>query len=252
MSKTGYAVPYPYKDVRRFEIPAVYAIPLNEGCGRYIEDSNGSISSVTGTIEWEKDEEPVRKGEYASNTYRPFAFSSAAKIKGQVNFGRISQLNFSSNYSISFWCNEKNRKCHYTEEERYSTNYLEDGVEHIVASFGNLNLIRRNYAYGISPQGSSNIRRLVGSGTQALQCSDNYYFVVIVIANDKLQLSINGRTLAASTSGWDGYKDVLLSNNDFIIGSSGSETFGFISDFKVYNRVLTEDEILNIYKGFNY
>ena len=45
-----------------------------------------------------------------------------------MNFGKRAELNFSYNYSISFWWNEKNRKCDYTEEERYSTNYLNDNT----------------------------------------------------------------------------------------------------------------------------
>ena len=40
--------------------------------------------------------------------------------------------------------------------------------------------------------------------------------------------------------------------NPYYVYGGDENPIGFISDFRIYDRVLTDSEILNIYKGFNF
>lgn len=256
-AKTGYVMPYPYTTVRGLEVYGlVYEIPFNEGCGTMVQDSLGNIVSVDGTISWETKEEPVRYGEYSSEEDKPFAFSSAAKVNGTLDFGKIDKLNFSNGYTITFWWNEKNRFCHYTEEERYDHGYLSNPAILRILSAGNYDLVRTKEALvGIIPRGATtrDVFNSHSAGMQALPCSDNYCFICIVVSDTRIYLYLNGSLSGGSTVGsWVGFNDMNLSENNLVIGSADTETPGYISDFKIYNRQLSDNEIRDIYKGFNY
>ena len=257
IAKTGYVMPYPYSTVRGIENDAIlYEVKLNEGCGKLISDSLGNISKVEGDIEWEKTEEPVRYGEYVSNNEtKPFDFSSAAKIKGIVNFGKIPQLDFSYGYTITMWINEKNRKCNYKDEDALSTNYIVDNVPYVLASFGNADLIRYNSSIGLMPRDATTAskRKTKENGGYVMNCSDNYYFIAIVVSSDKVMGYLNGTAFIGSNGGsWINYTGTKLNEADFTIGSKNSEPIGYISDIKVYGKELSDNEVLDLYKGFNY
>ena len=153
------------------------------------------------------------------------------------------------------WVNEKNRKCNYDYDERYSHNYIDDRVIHVLASLGSFDIVRVGSRVGLIPRDAANVstRRLVTNYSQVLECSDSYYFLCLVIASDGITAYINGCDFTSALDGsWDGYKDDLLSTKDVTIGSNDSVPCGFISDFKIYNRELSHDEIIDIYKGFNF
>jgi len=256
-AKTGYLIPYPYKSVRDYDIPPVYEINFDEGCGDYISDNKGTIVKSESKVTWDISETPVRQGEYAGeSTYNPFAFSAAAKLDCGVNFGKHAELDFSYNYSISFWWNEKNRKCDYTEEERYSRDYLNDGICYTIASVGDIDIFRRNTAIGIHERGKSltdNPKNyiLLYPDNQILSCSDNYSLITLVVTeSDGIKFYLNGNKLSEGNNAYVAYKNTLLSAKDIVIGDE--KGIGYISDYKIYNKALTDSEVLNIYKSFNF
>ena len=253
IAKTGYLMPYPYSTVRGIEDESlVYEVPFNEGCGNLIQDSNGNIVSVNGTIEWETEEEPVRYGEYSTDSDKPFKFSSAAKISGGVNFGKIPNLDFASGYTITFWFNEKARMSKYAENEEYGS--INDGIAHEIASIGAYKIVRYNEAIALMDRttGYAN-RSSTGANGHMMQCSDNYYFVALVIKTNIFEFYINGNPGAVlSYSSWSDWASTNISSQDLIIGSGDIESCGYISDFKIYHKEMTSNEVRDIYKGFNY
>ena len=254
IAKTGYVMPYPYSTVRGYDDDSlVYRVAFDEGCGQLVQDSVGMIAEVEGSIDWEKSEEPLRFGEYSNEGDMPFSFSSAARISGTLNFGKISALNFSSGYTITMWVNEKNRRCDYDDSQRYSS--LNDNISHSIVKIGNYIITRLNSSFCIvNNNDSSKYSRKAYNGSTP-QCSDNYYFLAIVIGNSGIEVYINGNIIGGgSSSNWTGWTSTDLSDADIIFGSGDSavQSCAYISDFCIYNRELAIDDVRAIYKGFNY
>jgi hypothetical protein len=125
-------------------------------------------------------------------------------------------------------------------------NYL-----HIMAKTATAN----NRAMQVSPTGTARVH-FTGLATTPILESDltmsngNWYFVCAVYdsANTKIKIWFNGTKKEATASG-----TMTASNQPFQIGGymGGSECFdGVIDECAVFNRALTDTEVLNYYNGW--
>ena len=249
--KTGYMMGYPFKSLEGQEhYGLAYHIPLNEGNGKYVHDSLGNIVEIEGTdYAWEIIQEPTRIGDYqGESTMRRFVPSSALLLKkGTVlNFGKVKNLGFKSDFTITFWCSGKS-----------SLNQLLK----VIGSFGyNYTIFQRYGSWGfvvskepLTENNFDNRDKTSGLGSNMPIYTDDYCFIALTLSsNGTCNLYVNG----CNTQ--DGNVNVnyvpssytKLSENDFILGSYDYESLGYISDFKIYNRVIEPDEILDLYRGF--
>ena len=81
--------------------------------------------------------------------------------------------------------------------------------------------------------------------------SDQYFFVAISVdENGHVQTFLNGGNTRNTRTENNLFNLDTLSSGDFKIGSDKFPVAGYLSDIKVYNRVIDEKEILEIYKGW--
>lgn len=248
-AKTGYAMEYPYKNIEsRSENNLVYHIPLSEGNGKYIHDSEGNICAINGDdFTWDKT--PVtRFGDYSGkSTIRPYMPSYGIRLEQgtTVNFGKISKLNFSKNYSIALWV-------------RTDGTYVSDFYK--LFSAGNTCFYQRSINFGII---DSDAEIVGGNVSNALHSSQmvngsyrksnhDYYFLVLTVDNSHVcKAYLNGvvgsdRNDAAPA----GKQFFTLDARDFILGSNDNNGAFYISDIRIYNKVLSATEILEMYRGW--
>ena len=254
--KTGYMMAYPYKVLNgRKHDGLVYEVPLNEGLGGYVSDSLGNVVKISGNdYEWERDEEPVRYGEYGEYN-QPLIPSSGIKLgEGTtINFGKVPQLDFNKGYTVTFWINPKNRW--YDTIEYSSLNTKITGLFEV----GNITFVNRGREFGYvdkvidSDEYLSLGHSLMNMSINSLGFNDQYFMVVISVDDEgKVYTYINGgnvRTIEPTLK----YNPMSLENlstEDFIIGSEKLPSAGYLSDIKIYNRVIEADEILELYKGW--
>ncbi len=254
--KTGYMMEYPYKSLNgRKHDGLVYEVPLREGVGSFVADSLGNIVKISGNdFEWETKEEPVRYGDYKEYG-RPIFLSSAIKLeKGtKINFGTIPQLNFSSNYTVTFWINTKNKWLNPAEYPNRSKQVTS------LFSAGNVIFFNKLFDFGyaessVTDANFSNVGYSMMSVPSAgYAYSDGYYFIAISVDGDgHVKVYMNGGRLESHSILKENKLFTLanLSNGDFVIGSDTLSNGVFLSDIKVYNRVIDANEVMEIYKGW--
>ena len=249
---SGYKKEYPYKNIKGIDHDnLVYEIPINEGFGKSLHDSLGNIVNVDGNVEWEEvGTRVVRYGEPSGvGKMDSSKVSSAIRIDGQVNFGKIPLLNFDKNFTITFWLNEKAVASEYSEEDMLDPQF--DEVRYVVLKAGNFAIVRYNASIGLTARDIyyPHTMRYIESG---LRYSSDYRFYAIVIEDGSIRVHVNGsNAFTSGSTNYLGFNDKKLSEEDFIVGQP-TNVVGYISDIKVYNKALTTEEILNIYKGFNF
>lgn len=249
-AKTGYMMGYPYKTLNDAEVPGlVYRVPLNEGAGRLVADSECNVVRIDGAdYEWETSEEPVRYGDYSGvNVPKPFIPSSGLLLRQgtTLNFGKIDALDFSGGYTITFWINPK---AFLMEQEEYDAMPSNKGI----LSVGNITLFQRHIRFGYQQRSNSSVRRMRRMGIDGYGWSDQYFHVAFVVNADASMLAyLNGTEYgyAEQTFGMAGFTPSLLSESDFVLGTSVLPSAGYLSDVKVYNRVIGADEVLRMYRG---
>ena len=253
--KSGYKQEYPYKNVRGIDYTnnLVYEVPLTECFGNVIHDSLGNHAVVKGTIEWENVKfSPVRYGDITGlGGMKDRRISSAAKFIGEVNFGKIPVLNFKKNFTITFWLNEKAVANNYSQEEALGGQY--DNQVYTILKAGAFRLIRYNPSVGFTSRDNTyprNTRYIKGG----LRYASDYKFYAVAVEEGQFNVYVNGSPAFTQVGSdvYTGFNDKNLSEEDFIIGTDDNNIVGYLADIKIYNKVLTNAEITNIYKGFNF
>ena len=224
---------------------------MNEGCGRILSDSEGNCTEITGDYSWDK-EEPVRFGDYfGENIVRYNEFSGGLMLYGNaVNFGKITSLPFYSNYAISFWLNMKEVGF---DVERPT---LSDNVTRKIMSFANIDLAVMNGNFYAMERGVDNAflanKSIISSVMLPISFSDNYVFIVVNIKSNAIEVSLNGNIIrnVMSINTFTELNSMRISDADFCIGSDINEMAGYISDVCVYNQVLSQNDVIELYKGY--
>ena len=255
--QTGYMMAYPYNVLNgREHYGLVYQVPLNEGVGSYVSDSLGNIVKIKGNdYEWEREEEPVRFGDYEEYG-KPLEISSGLLLKKgtTINFGKIPNLDFSKGYTVSFWLNPKNNWFNPDEYSTQNSKVME------LFSAGNVAFINKGHDFGYADNSikeGDNLntlgRSLENISINGYRFSDQYFFITITVDGEgKVHSYINGANARsiAPTLKHQAMTLTNLSDGDFIIGSDDMPNGGYLSDIKIYNRILEENEVLENYKGW--
>ena len=245
--KTGYLMAYPHSNLldQKEHTGLDYRIPFNEGIGKYVADSNHNVKTISaGGYKWYPLIDSERYGDAVRvDKPAPVFLSSAVKIKGEsLNMGVISKLDYSKNYSITFWFN-------FDRLLMDSDNYQAKGSKiYTFFRFGNLNFYIRNYSIGAfvgsRSQYDSNGQRV--PSLNGMVYSDQFVFVGITMDNsNNMTVYINGCPFtdraAQGTPTWP-----KLNAGELVLNTEA----GYISDLKVYGKVISAAEMMDIYRGF--
>ena len=254
-AKTGYAMEYPYKVLQGKEHAGLlYSIPLNEGAGRYVHDSAGNIAKIVGGFSWEQDQEPVHYGDYeGKSTLYPHKPSSALMLDAgaYLNFGKISELNMRNGYTITFWINPKERLMDKDNFDNYKNR------PYSMFQCGDVTFIQRNTDFGYVQSDAFNSVltdkfALMTTQRPSHLYSNQYFYVCIVVeSNNKVTVYLNGEKGQTQThSGVTSSTRALLSDGDMIVGNAFYGSGSYLSDIKIYGRVIDDAEILELYRGW--
>ena len=253
--ESGYKKEYPYKNIRGIEYKnnLVYEIPLSEGFGNVIHDSLGNHAVVNGSIEWENiNVSTVRYGDCSGlGKMQDNKIHSAARFAGVVNFGKIPAINFKKNFTITFWLNEKAVANDYAQADALNRQF--DDVNYQIMAVGAFRIVRYNPSISICSREAfapRNTRYIEGG----LRYSPDYKFYAISVEDGTFKVYVNGSPAftQAGTEAYTGFNDKNLSEEDLIIGTPDNNVVGYLSDIKIYNKALTNAEVTNLYKGFNF
>ena len=247
IAKTGHTLPYPYTCLEGREHDGlVYSIPFNEGAGRYVCDSEGTMAAIKGSYKWERDEEPVRYGDYSEPTKTALVPSSGLLLDegASINFGKIPALNFKDNFTIAFRFNTKAMFVNGNDWDKYRAHRSE------VLSFGDVKLHVNGGRFGWTKGDVSNRTWATVSSFLSHSFTDGYYHLVICLENGVATAYLNG--FPSSNNDDAGTFEITsnLSERNLIVGAGEKDTLGYISDIKIYNRVLSNDEVMELYRGW--
>ena len=256
-AKTGYAVEYPYKTITRGTHKPVYEIPCYEGIGNIISDGRGVIANINGSVTWD-NQESTHFGDYAGeSTEYDFLPCKGVKFeKGiEANFGSNFDLNFNKDYTISFMLNAKELYLDYSVFKQKTT------LIHELFQIGGVKVLQRNRTFGVA-DAKSDVSEATwgtfpwsgtgGSSAEAFMYSDWYTSVTIVVdSNNYATAYINGVKQGnrsdknVDTTTWS-----KLSDGDIIIGSSVTEPLGYVSNIRIFDKALSDTEVMELYRNW--
>lgn len=258
--KTGYFMGYPNKTVpERTNEHLVFQLPLNEGIGKVVTDSRGNTHQITGTgYQWSTNE-AVRHGDYAGeSTVFPLTPSSGIRLaQGTLlDCGKISGLDFSGNYTITFWLNTDG----YSFEQDLWNNKAHAVVN--LFDIGNIKAAIRSTAMVLLdntvdiPASMDSIATVPHMGqnlrSTGFKFTKSFVFVAISVASDgTCKVYMNGSEGSTQNSYHADINEWIdLSQGNLVIGSVDYPSAGYLADFRIYSTALSEEEILNLYRGF--
>lgn len=263
VAKTGYMIPYtqkrPYGTIHE---GLVYEISLSEGYGRYVKDSRGVIAKIEGNdFQW-SNIESSRYGDYAGkSTYETYYPYNGLKLNGNtmLEFSAYDKLNFDRNYTISLWVNMDAIGLSYD-----SSNYRKIGnIRHLLTIGGatfimhssndigvfdsSQEITQKNYSNGILKK----LGKRHSSGSGMIFSKDQFFNVVIVIdKNKKCYVYNNGCEYKIDWNNLESEGWGNLSISEIRLGNPwGIDNCGYISDVKIFNRAMSSDEVLEMYRG---
>ena len=171
--------------------------------------------------------------------------TSAYRLKGSVNLGKLSRLNFRKGFTVSLLFRKEEGK-----------NYLEDGKYYTIFRSGNTRVCLW-YRSIVLLSGDTNIfdKKLHINDAYLGSVNDDYVRVTFYVTSDELPwsgiftenyCSASDHTQCASYPIADN-----LSEHDFIVGNDtvGYEDIPNIARIEIYNRVLTYGEIFSFTNG---
>lgn len=256
--ETGYLMEYPFSNLREENTNGlVYHVPFAEGFGNIITDSTGKSARINGiSFEWDTSTDIVRYGdEIGKSTKFRFAPSFGIRMnKGNVlNFGKVTSLDFSMNYTISVWVNTD------SIDVKETNSYNLTGQNRMMFKVGNMvcascsnNILLLDASNEIDSLTNWNDIPFIGMRMKSAmwKYSDQYNLITITVGNDGVcKVYING-CLAESQRTNGQFLLKKLSDFDIEFGSDSVINPFFISDFKIYNRCFTDDEVMDMYRGF--
>ena len=263
-AKTGYLMPYPYKTLQEsYTENMVYHIPLDEGCGGYVEDSRNEIAQISGRRSWDS-KQSVRFGDYmGESTHFSAKPSSGLKVEkgASLILPANSDLNFDKNYTVSMWLNCAAFALSVPNDAD-RTNTIFD-FRHLITIGQNAFCIRGTAQFGIIP---SSVTPTIGgysghsfaysgkafSERTGMINSDQYFHVVFVVDGSKnVSVYVNG---CPASSDWENDASNALGNlstGDIKFGCDWEQgNAGYVSDVRVYNKAFSNTEVLMLYRGW--
>lgn len=253
--KTGYMMAYPYFNLNGVEHEGlVYNIPFSEGMGNKVHDSSGRTFTINGNdYRWYNSEDAVRYGDYGGND-KPVPLTPSAGLMigpySDLKFGLIEQLTFEKSYTITFWFNPNGL---FMDESRFNSRV--DSI-YPMFRFGGTQFYLRNYGigYGTGVKPNNNGARMFARQA-SLPFLTQFVFVAIVIGSDNaLTLYVNGISsgdgMTIGSPSWFNLSSGGLEFSTRNASQNSQPSAGYISDFKVYNREMDADEVMDIYRGF--
>lgn len=250
IAKTGFSIPYPYTCLEGREHDGlVYHLPLNEGTGRIVKDSNGKLHRIIGSYKWDNSEEPVRYGDYPVLHKHPSMPSSGLyfNVDSRIEIGKIPELNFSDDFTVSIWFNHKGW---LLDQDEYELNRKRPCP---FLKFGEVEFHKNENRFIITPDGTWG--RYSGEPTgdnSSFNYSDCWYHVVFAVKNGQVKVYLNGCNDGASRFDKGAFAiDGNLSEKNLTVGSYyGIHPHMAMSDLKIYNRAMEADEVLELYRGW--
>jgi len=265
-AKSGYMMPYPFKVIEEQETRnLLYRIPLNEGCGKYVQDSRNVIAEIKGERKWD-NKESVRFGDYKGvSTKFSLVPTSGVKVGegSKLTFPANTDLDFTKNYTVSVWLNPKAFGLEIQNDADYNDKMF--AFRHIV-TIGAVSFATRGHSqYCILPSSADptisnyNAKNFPFNGKQFAEKTgvpncDQYFNVVFTVDNDgAVSVYVNG---CPATTDWKNDASNALGNL-----SSGSIRFGTsyaqgnagcVSDLRVYNKSMSSTEVLMMYRGWKF
>ena len=173
---------------------------------------------------------------------------SAYRLKrGSVNLGKLSRLNFTKGFTVSFL---------FKKEDK---NYLGDSKNYVVFSTGDTKLIIQRRSV-VLMSGETNIfgSTLYIKDPYIYSVNEDYVRVVLTVTDDELPKAhtyTDNSFLDKGDSSCTEYPITQnFSDNDFIVGNGLGYNYGDIPNIariEIYNRVLSQGEIQSMTTGCN-
>lgn len=243
---TGYLMAYPYNDIYGYEANGlVYHLPLNEGMGNVVTDSTHQNKSMLGVdYEWQNNEDAMRYGDVGGmDRPKPLYPSAGLKVlsDGGVNLGKINQLDFSKSYTITFWFNADGW---FMDATRFASRIT---TPYQLFKFGDVKFYMRNYGFGCGTGSSPhNNGSRMACPAASLGFLTQYVFIAMVIDSSN-HVTVYENGCVGNTQVNNGSPSwVKLNVGDFVLMNDE----GYLSDIKIYNKELTANEIMSLYRGY--
>ena len=255
--ESGYAMAYPNSQLfNRNEVKAVWSLPLNEGNGSVVTDSDGNKYSISGEFEWDTPNNTMRYSQFVPNIKNYREVGGLRLKKGSsIHIGSIPKLKFSKGFSIVLWIAKSDFVSSDFGDIGLSVNY--DSFFPIINSesfrFGTM---RTAFFAGGKSKGTYT------RGANVPVCNVMLYNPYLVtISNDDVPTisSIRGDELEKTftTEKATSWPIKNLSESDITIGTS--DTTGtdvnkdyFIHSISIYDRILTREEFMSIWNGHSF
>lgn len=249
--ESGYAMAQPNVQVlTRDFVKPIYQVPLNEGNGCIIKDSNGVKHTIVGRYSWDSyDNGPRFSGMWPAE--KPYDSRSGLRLYdgAYIDLGKVPQLDFNKGFAISFWMKYDDVSERDIRTLRYSTNRVILSNEELYLSLVKYSSIR----YGST---TSNTMMDLAWGIYWWHVWRPF---VINITNDSLPsihtcLGEAGlkdeATVIPSAWAFSNLSELPLriGCQNYVAGSEDSFPF-YISDVRIYDHPLSWQEIVNIYNG---
>lgn len=247
--QSGYIMSQPNIQIlQREHIKPVYSIPLDEGNGSMIGDSNGNTHTIRGKYKWESIDNGICFGSYWP-LQKPYDKHNGLRLypDAYIDLGIIPQLSFSKGFTITLWAAFDDVLSNY-KELRYN-------CKQVLLSNNEISLLKtRYYSIGLGNT-SNNIR--VDKAVSPF-CWHIWLPITIIVSNDNrptITAAVGEDVFEVSDPASSDWTFSNLSELPLRIGcqnydSGKEETIAyFISDIRVYNRILTWQEIANMYYG---
>ena len=211
---------------------------MDEGTGltAYDGSGNGNDGTLTGDPKWTTDSAPLRGGA---------GTGSALEFDGEGNYINVGDIDLGDTFSFSAWIMNKDSG-DFTNNRIISKKLnwsAVDGWGLVLKSSG----LSLDYI-GIMLDGANFVTLNTG-GEWDKEYLNSWVHIVITIAGTNAELFCDGVSTDSDVFPADGI--IVDNNQDLLIGrliSEASNSFlGPIDEVRIYNRVLSEEEIRHLY-----
>ena len=245
--ESGYMMQSPEREIYSRIIKPIWSLPLNEGAGNIVVDSDGRKHTIEGNYTWDKQNTSVRFG--ASSPYqKDYTETSGLKLStgAYINLGVIPSLTFNKGFSVILWYRLDALKQWWNRPLYNYVFPILNGGNGISIGFNKAGVYVGNKE--TFTRGELN--------TITFPC---YVPIAIVVGNEDIPSVYVGRGAESfreqtivKASSWNFSN---LSETNLKIGTNESGSFinyddVFITDINIYDKCLTRNDIVSIFKGY--
>lgn len=254
--ESGYLAAQPNSQIfNREEIMPIWSLPLNEGTGDTVTDSDGYSYKIHGSFKWDKPENTMQFGGFVPYI-RDYKETGGLKLDvgSYIDLRRIKKLNFNKNFSLVLWIARASRTEYGANNDYFAYKFPFIGTQDQSFSLGYM----RSSCYVGGKADGSWTRGILDLNDPVVE---HFYFpICLTVSNDTIPTITayygdnNGWVLNVITA--SSWPSVLLSDLVLRIGSDATDTStGFINkafylhSISIYNKVLNKQEFLSITNG---